>query len=90
MDLTGSDSQDWMGHGYVKAASTDGDDVRTTGRVGTLPDDVDRILDDLLSDHDVARYPDGAVIGWFPTSDIEGLQLRDPEEIEADPYPDNV
>jgi azurin len=40
MDLTGGESQNWMGHGYVKAASSDGDDVNITGRAGTLPDDV--------------------------------------------------
>jgi hypothetical protein len=90
MDLTGGESQDWMGNGYVEAASTDGDDVDITGRAGTLPDDVDDILDDLLSEHDVARYPEGAVIGWFPTNDIEGLQLREPEEIEAEPYSDDT
>lgn len=89
MDLTGGESQDWMGHGYVRAASTDGDGVELTGRVGSLPDDVDRVLDDRLSHHDVARYSEGAVIGRFPTGDIEALQLRDPEAIEAEPYPDD-
>ena len=39
MDLTGGESQNWMGHGYVKAASSDGD-VNITGRTGTFPDDV--------------------------------------------------
>jgi hypothetical protein len=87
MDLTDAESQDWMKRGYVEAASTDGDGVSITGDSGDLPDDIDGILSDLLADHDVARYPGGAVIGWFSPGDIDSLQLRDPEEVEADPYP---
>lgn len=76
-----------MRRGYVEAASTDGEGVTLTGDPGDLPDDIDRILADLLPDHDVDRYPGGAVIGWFPTGDINDLHLRDPEEVEVDPYP---
>ena len=90
MDLTDAESQDWMRRGYVEAASTDGDDVTLTGDSGSLPDDVDSILADLLADHDIDRYPGGAVIGWFPTGGIDSLHLRDPEEVEADPYPFNT
>jgi hypothetical protein len=87
MDVTDGESLDWMRRGYVEAANTDGDGVSVTGDSGNLPDDVNRILADLLADHDVDRYPGGAVIGWFPTGNIDGLHLRDPEEVDTDPYP---
>ena len=64
-----------------------GDGVTLTGDFGSLSNDADSVSADLLADHDVGRYPGGAVIGRFPTGDIDSLNLRDPEEIEADPYP---
>jgi len=90
MDLADRKPQDWMGRGYVEAASTDGSGVSITGDPGDLPDDCDAVLTDLLANHDVSRYPGGAVVGWFPTGDIDAVDLRDPEEVEADPYPFGV
>ena len=87
MDLTGGESQDWMNRGYIEAASVDGSDVSITGDHGDLPDDVDSVLADLLADHSVDRYPDGAVIGWFAPNGLADAVIRDPAEVEADPYP---
>jgi len=87
MDVTDGESQDWMERAYVEAASTDGADVSITGDPGDLPDDVDGVLADLLADHDVTRYPAGAVIAWFQPDRLADAQVRDPDDIEADPYP---
>ena len=87
IDLTDAESQDWMRRGYVEAASTDGDGVSITGDPGDLSDDIDGILADLLADHDVARYPGGAVIAWFSPGHLADAQVRDPGDVEADPYP---
>lgn len=87
MDLTDADSQDWMRRGYVEAASTDGSDVSITGDHGDLPDDVDGVLAELLDDHDVARYPGGAVIAWFAPDRLIDASVREPGDVEADPYP---
>jgi len=88
IDLTGENTR---GRGYIEAASMDGSDVTITGDPGDLPDDVDSILSDLLADHDVGHYPSGAVIGWFATDRLTDGVVRDPAEVEADPYPfDNV
>jgi hypothetical protein len=87
MDLTGAEDQDWMKRGYIEAASTDGDDVSITGDPGELPEDVDDVLADLLDDHDVDRYPNGTVIGWFAPDGLTDASVRDPSDVEADPYP---
>jgi len=87
MDLTGEESQDWMNRGYIEAASMDGSDVSITGDPGDLPDDVDSVLADLLADHSVDRYPDGAVIGWFAPDRLADAEVRNPADVEADPYP---
>lgn len=87
MDMTDGESQDWMNRGFIKAASTDGDGVSITGDAGDLPDDVDRVLADLLADHDVDRYPSGAVIAWFQPDRLADAQVREPADVEADPYP---
>jgi hypothetical protein len=75
--------------GYIEAASMDGSDVSITGDPGDLPDDVDGILADLLADHDVNRYPEGAVIGWFAPDRLIDASVREPGDVEADPYPFN-
>lgn len=87
MDLTDPGSQDWMRRGYVEAASTDGAEVTLAGDPGDLPDDADAVLAEIEADYPVGRYPGGAVIGWFPTDGFDALHLRDPAEVEADPFP---
>jgi hypothetical protein len=87
MDLTDADSQDWMNRGVIEAASTDGDGVAITGDPGSLPNDVDSVLADLLADHSVDRYPGGAVIGWFAPGAIAEANVRNPADVEAKPYP---
>jgi hypothetical protein len=89
MDLTDSDDLDWRDRGRVEAASTDGDDVRLAGDHAEedLPDDVDDVLADLLADHDVGRYPEGAVLAWFQPTDLAAANVRDPERVRSDPYP---
>ncbi|MEF8757201.1 MAG: hypothetical protein V5A33_03080, partial [Halobacteriales archaeon] len=67
--------------------STDGTDVSITGDAGNLPDDVDAVLTELLADHDVASYPEGAVVAWFSPGHLADARVRDPDDVEADPYP---
>ena len=87
MDLSSEESHDWMNRGYIEAASMDGSDVSITGDPGDLPDDIDGVLADLLADHDINRYPDSAVIGWFSLGRLADAEVRDPADVEADPYP---
>lgn len=87
MDMTDAESQDWMNRGVIEAASTEGSDVSITGDPGDLPDNVDGVLAGLLADHSVDRYPEGAVIGWFSPGRLADASVRDPGDVEADPYP---
>jgi hypothetical protein len=76
---------------YVEVADMDGDDVTLRGDTDDLVEDADSLVTELLADHDVTRYPEGAIIGWFAPHDPRGGTIRAPGEVETDPYPfDNV
>jgi hypothetical protein len=68
----------------------DGDDLVAYGDVSALPADGEEQILRSLADHDIRRYPEEALIATFAPPPMDSAKLRDPEEIESDPYPRRI
>jgi hypothetical protein len=64
----------------------DRDDLVAYGDVSAFPTDGDDKIRRSLTDHDVRRYPEGALIATFAPPPMDSAKTRDPEEIESNPY----
>jgi len=61
--------------------------------VAILPDDAEQQLQDILTEHPLRDYPEGALVATFSSEDLQdptAHSIRDPREILANPYPWNV
>jgi len=68
----------------------DGDDLVVYGDVSALPAGGEKQILRSLTDHDIRRYPDGAQIATFAPPNMDSAKIRDPEEIESNPYPGGI
>ena len=68
----------------------DGDDLVVCGDVSSLPADGEEQILRSLADHDIRRYPEGALIATFAPPPLDSATIRDVEETKSNPYPGGI
>lgn len=93
MERIGIDTKDNRVRIHIRAHSVDDDEVVAYGlrrHLDSLPPDAESRIRQALSNHDIERYPEAAYIGVFASFELDHGDIRDPDEILADPYPRDI
>jgi hypothetical protein len=68
----------------------DGSDIVAYEDVDELSEEaVDRIRQ-ILDEHPIEQYPEGALIGTLSPLELESMEIREPETITSEPYPRGI
>lgn len=93
MEIIGIDTKDVRFRIHIRVGSSDGDDLVAYGlprHVDELPPRPEGRVRRSLSDHQLERYPEGAYLGVFASSNLKQRDIRDPDTVISDPYPHDI